>query len=232
LVARLTAGRLLAVTAICVVLANLARHYAQPLPESGAAEIASKSVHYFFAYFPLFHVPGFLFGMALGRAFLEWNRAFNRSLASAIFAAAVVLLGGLFSMFGQIDPVFLSDAILIPIYGVIILSATSLNWPIRSLLEQKVLVVAGEASYGLYIIHAPLWFLINVGLSAIGLAAWRGPNLFWFFLPFVIGCSVIAFYRIERPWRIRLKTRLTESLCAIPSGTAQSTIARPLVSGR
>lgn len=110
----------------------------------------------FYKFFPLFHLPTFLFGIALGRVFLFGPRLSTRA-SSAMFmmaATAVLLVLG----FRYVLPNWLSrDPILVLFYGLIIFGAARPSHLLAPLASRP-MVLLGDASYALYILHVPLLF--------------------------------------------------------------------------
>ncbi|WP_433983096.1 acyltransferase family protein [Tunturiibacter empetritectus] len=87
------------------------------------------------------------------------------------------------------------DGMLAPLFLVVIVALTYGNSVVHRVLSYRWLVVLGEASYGLYLIHIPLWHLLK--------PIHRGHSLqtYPFFLALAIGLSVLSFYYLEAPSR-------------------------------
>ena len=116
---------------------------------------APETLWNFYKFFPLFHLPTFLFGVALGRVFLFGPRLSTRA-SSAMFmlaATAVLLVLG----FRHILPYWLSlDPILVLFYGFIIFGAAR---PSRLLAPlQSAHDAARRGQLALYILHALLFW--------------------------------------------------------------------------
>lgn len=89
----------------------------------------------------------------------------------------------------------LCDGLLAPIFaGVIWVLSDAAFLPAR-FLSASWLVILGEASFGLYLFHAPMIHLF----SYLGLL--RGPALFPVYLGASIGISILSFYYFETPAR-------------------------------
>ena len=114
-----------------VVVVQLGRHFACPLPESGAVPYEPTMLHHFFAYFPLFHLPTFIFGMALGKVYLSTlaKSAFRYQSAALLLCSSALMF--LFCNHGKIAPLFLSDAVMVPLYGAVVFSSASVRGTLR-----------------------------------------------------------------------------------------------------
>lgn len=148
-------------------------------------------------FFPLFHLPYFVFGMALGRQHL-----FGRSLPvgwhAAMFYLGVTTLTILFGLSWLLPSWMKSGPVLVPSFALVILGGAR---PSRAmtLLNFPILVLLGEASYSTYILHEPL----RIWLMMLGL------NIsLWFYLPtyaaVVVAISLISFKYVETPLRERI----------------------------
>ena len=147
------ARRDLVLAAAAAVVASAAiRANAQSLLPGYSTEWRS-----FFTYLPLFHVPSFVFGMALGRLFLFGrDRSPLGNQLSLVLASVVLAL--VLGFRSSLPAWFVSDALLVPLYGVVILAAAGMHSSTTGILASPVAVLAGEASYSMYILHTPVVF--------------------------------------------------------------------------
>lgn len=76
---------------------------------------------------------------------------------------------------------------------------TCLSW----LLERPWMILLGEASYALYIIHWPVTTFLRMGY----LGDMASPGVHVLFLLATVGASVLCYRTIEVPWRERLRGR-------------------------
>ena len=74
---------------------------------------------------------------------------------------------------------------------------TCLSW----LLERRWMVLLGEASYALYIIHWSVTSFLRMGY----LGGWASPAVHTLFLLGTVGAAVLCYRYIEVPWRARLR---------------------------
>ena len=152
---------------------------------------------------PIQHVPSFLFGMALAslNSFIPEKSRKRLVIGLLGFAAVYTIL-----YFGDRMPyVYMHDGMLMPLYAAIVIGLAGNNvltrifgfWP---------LLMIGEASYCLYILHFNLWNLIHdskilerTGLS--GLDPWLSYVL-------LVAAALLTVRVIERPGQAWIKRRL------------------------
>jgi peptidoglycan/LPS O-acetylase OafA/YrhL len=154
----------------------------------------------FAAYFPLFHLPTFVFGMALGRLYL-FGQVYSPRTHTCLLSIGSI---GLMLVFGcrSLFPWWVrSDALLVVLYGLVIFGGTRTEGTLRKVLALPALVFLGEASYSVYILHAPVAFWWN-WLSHKTLEMTL-PIVGDFFVYFglVLGISILSFLYVERPLR-------------------------------
>ena len=100
---------------------------------------------------PVFAVPEFLAGVSVGWLFLRFKPSERSSLWMAISGVVLLALALLFA--NRLPYIALHNGLLIPIYSLLLLGLSQRNW-ITSLLSGSFLVLLGEASYALYLLHA------------------------------------------------------------------------------
>jgi peptidoglycan/LPS O-acetylase OafA/YrhL len=153
------------------------------------------------AFFPLIHLPVFCLGMVFGREFLCGHLRLRKSLFFFWFASFCVVAELMFS--SNLPDVLYNPFILALLYGLLILAAAQLSGVFNNILSSKLLVLLGEASYVLYILHMPF----TVAMQRLVFAFIGDPPLvksltFIIFL-FAINVmvSVIVHLRFEMPVR-------------------------------
>lgn len=155
---------------------------------------------------PLLHLGVFALGILLARWQMLERAKHGSSPRSSLAVATALLLA--FAMFlvivfreSRLPLAELSDGLLAPLF-VCVTWACSDNRGLPSrLLSAPWLVILGEASYGLYLIHIPVYQLF----SAFHLA--RIPAVYPLYLVSCIGLSLLSFYFVETParkWLLRL----------------------------
>lgn len=142
---------------------------------------------------PIFSVPQFIAGISLGWIFIRFRP--TRKMASFLATSGVIIFAAILVSADHIPLVLLHNGVLIPVFAMIILGLTESNWLSR-ILSNPVLVLFGEASYALYLIHIPfeVWLKSIWGPSDTILAAvWK--------LALVIPISICLHLFVERPCR-------------------------------
>lgn len=151
-------------------------------------------------YGPVQHVPSFLFGMALASLndYLAPKSRKRLIIGLLGFAATYAML-----YFGDHMPyVYMHDGLLMPVYGAIILGLAGENFMTR-LLSVLPLLVVGEASYCLYILHFNLWNLIHDSkiLNKTGLVIYDP----WLSYLVLVIAALLTVRLIERPGQAWIK---------------------------
>jgi peptidoglycan/LPS O-acetylase OafA/YrhL len=149
---------------------------------------------------PLFELNLFVIGIVLAKvhaAILQSARGAERLARWGGVLAGCAM--GLFLIFTEWKPVVpfgaVHDAFAAILFLMMVLGFASGNRLIQSVFGMGWLVVLGESSYGLYLIHAPLWDLLLV------LHLRPSPVLFILYVLGAVGLSVGSFYSFETPAR-------------------------------
>jgi peptidoglycan/LPS O-acetylase OafA/YrhL len=191
----LSRGGLLTIAAVAVLASAAARLY-MPSMVLGY----TQNWQYFFDYFPLFHLPSFIFGMALGRIYL-FGSAPSAALNKRWFLGAVVVLSLLLGCRSTLPSWLLTDAVLVPLYGLVILAGARIEGSLHAALAHPLLVLLGHASYSIYILHIGIafwWQWIAHKVFHVSLLPTIELSII---LALVIGVSTCAFLYFERPLR-------------------------------
>jgi peptidoglycan/LPS O-acetylase OafA/YrhL len=158
-----------------------------------------SSWHHFMGYFPLFHLPKFMLGMALGH-FVLMNKATLRNDTTLLFsiggAGALIALG-----FGDSLPWWAgSDAMLCLCFSLVIIGASQSTGWASTLLSAPSFLLLGEASYALYIIHGPLAFWWHQILKYLPVSIPVTLSMFAFMAAAIVA-SLLTYVYIETPLR-------------------------------
>ena len=160
--------------------------------------------HAFAYYFPLFHVPTFFFGMALGRIQLTGPRP-PPQVAFWMCNISVTLLMLKFSGLFEVPRFLGTDIVHGLIFGVLILGAAQPGHPAVRALSWAPLIWLGEVSYSVYILHEP------VALWWDSLVEIRGENFlplplqFPVYFAIVLAVSAACFHWVEAPLRRHIR---------------------------
>jgi peptidoglycan/LPS O-acetylase OafA/YrhL len=165
---------------------------------------------------PLLHIPTFALGILLARwQMLRREKQAdsvgkNSPTAFLVLALVTFSTAAIIYWSPQIPLFNLHDGLLAPIFLCSIWAFSHSHWQPARLLSVGWLVVLGEASYGLYLIHVPVFHLFEwLGWDRI-------PALFPVYLAVSISLSVLSFYYFETPvrrWILkRTKERVNETM--------------------
>ena len=154
---------------------------------------------------PLLHLPQFILGIAVAGLFLDGVNLGGRR-AELLLVGAAASICAIFWFRSRLPVLLTSDAVLAPLYALLIYAAAQSVGPVSNTLSRQLLVWCGEISYGVYILHAPLFFLWMRGAERIlhlpPLAA------LWSFIPILLVICSAVYWFIERPARSALGDRL------------------------
>lgn len=157
-------------------------------------------------YYPLLHLSTFALGILLASwqfayapgekppAIKPWLSWLVLALSTAAFATVVEISPHL--PFTNVN-----DGLLAPIFMGVIWGLSSSTTSISRLLSASWLVVLGEASFGLYLLHIPVLHLFQLVHSV------TPPVAYFTYLGLTIGLSVLSFYYVETPIRIWILAR-------------------------
>jgi peptidoglycan/LPS O-acetylase OafA/YrhL len=154
--------------------------------------------------FPPLRLPEFLLGMVVGILFLRDRESGRRRPGRTLAGVAAALLAAVIWASPSIHFVIFNNAALMPVFGLLVYG---LAHGAPRTLEHPALVRLGKASYALYIIHAPVGFLLLFGIWALGV-----PIDLWACVAFVLvttSASLFIHRRFETPLRRRVRAALS-----------------------
>ncbi|HVF70733.1 MAG TPA: acyltransferase [Chthoniobacterales bacterium] len=154
---------------------------------------------------PLLHLPQFVLGIATAGLFLNGMKI-GSLRAEVLLVAVAAVVSALFWFRSRLPFFATSDAVLAPLHAVLIYAAAQSVGPVSNTLSRQLLVWCGEISYGVYILHAPLFFLWMRGAERI--LHLSPVAALWTFIPTLLLVCSAVYYFIERPARIALGDRL------------------------
>jgi peptidoglycan/LPS O-acetylase OafA/YrhL len=148
---------------------------------------------------PLVRLPEFLVGMCAGRLFCSARN--NQRLATPLVVAGTVVVAGLILIADRIPNPLISAGILSPAFATIIYGlALRPRW--SSILETPALVLLGDASYSLYLLHSTV---ISTVFERTAFLAW-GIRAAVAFLA-AVAASLLAYFLVEEPLRKLLRPK-------------------------
>lgn len=161
---------------------------------------------------PLLRLPEFALGVVLGMLYIRRHQSAEQPdrtatspardlvlLALGLFAAALVML--------PLPLPYTSNVFLLPVFAAAIALLAEGRGVIAKLLSLRVCVWLGEASYSIYILHAPLWAWLAWIASARFHVSLAAPMLFPLYLASVLAAASLSYRFIERPARAAIRAR-------------------------
>jgi peptidoglycan/LPS O-acetylase OafA/YrhL len=163
------------------------------------ADLDSVAWHNFRAYFPLLNLPQFVFGIGLAGIFIS-GRALPPTTHEKLLWASLAALGMIIAFKNSV-PWLGSTPIISVVFGCIIFGASGGSGFLTRALSAKPLVMLGEASYAIYIIHIPIW-LWWYRVNRVNLRPDMHPIVeFACYFALVICASFALLFFVERPAR-------------------------------
>lgn len=162
---------------------------------SGETTLLWKNI---LSFSPLVRLPEFLVGVFAGCLYLSAKN--NRKLATPLVVSGVLVVVALVLLADRIPRPLISAGFLSPAFAAIIYGlALRPRW--SAVLEFRPLVVLGDASYSLYLLHS----------TAFGVSDWI-PAYAWWVRPLVaflaaVAVSLLSYYLVEEPCRKLLRPR-------------------------
>src|SRR5919199_479971 len=160
-------------------------------------------------------------GVALGRLFLTRMRATPAgrmaSIATPARLSAAALVGSVCALSylptllapgSALLYLLLHNGLIDPLFALLIYSLASGEGPLATVLSLPAMVVLGEASYALYILHIPLWDWMIYALSRLHMAP-GFVALSLLHLGVALGLSILTLRVVEQPARRALRQALS-----------------------
>ncbi|MBJ6765631.1 acyltransferase [Myxococcaceae bacterium JPH2] len=164
------------------------------------------------AYHPLLRLPHFLVGVFLGRLYCLRRLSVS---ATPGWDAALVTVGvgaslGLMAHGWEPTALAFKDVALLPGFACLLWGLAGGTEPLGRVLSQPFVVRLGEASYALYLLHAPLNNWLRAADQTLHLGWWsRGLGFFTAYALVSVAVSLAVFRYVEEPARRWLRQRLT-----------------------
>jgi peptidoglycan/LPS O-acetylase OafA/YrhL len=151
---------------------------------------------------PLARLPEFLLGMACGFLFLRSRRESKLALRLVLGGIAAVAVVVYFS--AVIPYAILHTALLAPAFGAIVYGfALRPNW--GAILENRLLVLCGDASYSLYLLHSMIVAMYFHSMT--GQLRYQSPIGVLVFVLIAVTISALVYRFIEEPARRKLNPK-------------------------
>jgi peptidoglycan/LPS O-acetylase OafA/YrhL len=149
---------------------------------------------------PLLHLYEFLLGICTAKLFLfltrdtVWSERLARWAPALIIGSALIFLSVPVFRLGK-PYELMQHGILTPLYAVVLLALSSGHQTMSRIFSMSWLVILGEASFALYLIHYPMAMLLRRMMKLHPVA---GTG---FYLALIIGLSIGSTFWLERPSR-------------------------------
>ncbi|MHB1022592.1 MAG: acyltransferase family protein [Acidobacteriaceae bacterium] len=162
-------------------------------------EVDSSNLQWAVELWPIFRMFEFFSGIslcALQKYISEKLTVDQKTRISHLSLAIAVVLYCTVIQFSQHIPLLvMSDGFLIPIYALVILGLVNNEGWIKQIFSNRYLVILGESSYAIYLLHSPIWLYFS-RVHLINTLSW------WIlYVSVVLAASVASFYLLERPAR-------------------------------
>ncbi len=153
---------------------------------------------------PIVRLPEFLAGVWLGGVYLAHGRRLK--MAPLLTAIASVLIVTLATWSGLHRGFNAPHVVAVPLFALLILAVASSPAPERGALAARPLVLLGEASYALYMLHGPLHGYVLAAFNRIAptAAAW---TVFSVYSIAALALSIASYRWLERPARGWIRAR-------------------------
>ena len=181
---------------------------------------------------PLLRLPDFVIGILLGRFYLLYISREQQEQLPLRRLGPVFSIGGLALSIAAVAvsaeypfPLTWSRSLLAPLNAMLIFGLALGGGFLWKLLNTRALVLLGNASYALYLLHIPVIFW-----TLLAARSWFGvqsPECWEMFAAYVIvavGVSILAFLVVEEPMRHLLRQLIIRRLRA-RAGTEHQTVA-------
>ncbi len=152
-------------------------------------------------YFPVLHIMEFVAGILLARFFVSLMRNEERRLwlHRRTFPFILAAMAGFWWIVrwpGLIPKPVLHDGGLLLLFGPLILAFAGGQPLITRLFSHPFLVLLGEASYGLYLLHIVLWHYLGHIIAGV-ITGW----IYVLYLVAAVALSLVSFRYFEQPAR-------------------------------
>jgi len=153
-------------------------------------------------FLPLFHLPSFLVGMALGAQFLKADKTVSPR-DTIIFHASLMLLLAMFAARTKLPDILYSSPIMVVAFSLVIYFGARVVTLPGTILTYPLLVILGDASYAMYILQAPLsgWYdgFLKIFFK---IHEWTyDVRLVFLYFLILVGASVASHKFVEKPCR-------------------------------
>lgn len=176
------------------------------------------------ASFPLLRLGEFTFGILLGLLFLARREraADGARWVAPLAPAALVGIAALLPL-ELPEPLGVArQQLLVPLFGLLVFGLAHGRGIVARALSLPAVVLLGEASYALYILHVPIHSLMGAVDKIAGLGVHDTPLWFPAYLATAVAASLAAYRWVEVPSRDRVRSYLTRRFGAGARGEREA----------
>ena len=196
-------------------LAVLAAYHADPTR-------ALDDISTYLVYSGLARLPEFVIGILLCRLFLASSGKVSPGITAGLAVSGAIAALAIMSVGNSIPFLIMDQVALTPAFAAMIFGLAHASGWLARLLSTRPVVLLGESSYALYLLHVPIFWSLEV-IVPVGARFTR--TFFVMYVGLAIGLSIIVFRMFEEPARVRIRKALDPQRGAPRAGTENVPIA-------
>jgi peptidoglycan/LPS O-acetylase OafA/YrhL len=182
----------------------LLNRYYQPYP---------SPEHDFIYYFPLLHFNAFMLGLAFGMLYKRFHQRIEIGSRITFWGVLLSLAAICISIMYWQEitawtgvSIALTNGILSPLFGIFIIFLALDQSIISRILQNRVLILLGEASYAIYILQEPISQIYYYKFAVR--TNWSDAVHFYILIGLLISISLVVLKLVETPARIWLRQKM------------------------
>ena len=154
---------------------------------------------------PLVRLPEFLAGIVLCKLYLSLKERregwFRPGRGAVLYVPGMLALVAIVSQQEHLPPAVLHDGLMLPASAAMILGLSLGGGWIARLLSRPTLVVLGQASYAVYLLHMPVYSFFAASGKRLAHTATGQWVVLVAYLVCLMGVCLLAFFKLEEPAR-------------------------------
>ena len=158
---------------------------------------------------PIFRLPEFVLGMLLGIAYPAGSARVSPRTGQLLTLGALAMLVVLLPQSNRLPIIPLRTGLLMPVFGMLIVGLAVGKSAVTRFLSRPSLLLLGEASYSIYILHTPIHsWLRGVDMLDGGLL-FSSPLWIPLYVAVTISVSILTLRELEIPARAYVRRKFT-----------------------
>jgi peptidoglycan/LPS O-acetylase OafA/YrhL len=153
---------------------------------------------------PLLRLAEFSLGVVLGLMYLRGIRLNGQWALPLLLGVGAALI----VVYGQVPKSVISNGLFSPLFGLLVIALAAGGGWLPTILGTPLARLLGEASYGIYLLHIPLYGWYRLALDRLIPGFAEGLPGFGVFFVILTVCSIYAYRYVEVPGRHWLRRRL------------------------